>query len=142
MPDDDDWRDRRRAAAEAQAEAFARRKAGEHEKARQVIQDFVAQATDRGIAPTLLTARSYSGSGRYRTRVRGWYIRRNGALAVGTDGEFYTLMVPGGLRARLTGAELPPTDPPLVVGAGGRDGESIALADLLQQRLDAGDDWP
>ena len=46
-------------------------------------------------------------------------------------------------RVLLTGlggeAELPPA-PPLRVGVGARDGESIPLARLLRQRLDAGDD--
>jgi hypothetical protein len=37
---------------------------------------------------------------------------------------------------------LKPAEPPLQVGAGGRDGESIALSVLLAMRLDAGDDWP
>jgi hypothetical protein len=60
---------------------------------------------------------------------------------VGEDGSFYILSVPGGLRARFTGVTVPPSDPPLVVGAGGRDGESIPLPDLLRLRLDAGDDW-
>jgi hypothetical protein len=107
-----------------------------------LLRDFVAEAGRRSIDPMPLTAVSYSGRGRYRTDVRGWYIRRNGSLAVGTDAQFYPLTVPGTLRERLTGVRLQPADPPLVVGAGGRDGESIPLADLLQQRLDAGRDWP
>ena len=52
-------------------------------------------------------------------------------MAVGTDGEFYLLTVPASLRARVRGADLAPSDPPLVLGKGARDGESIDLADAL-----------
>jgi hypothetical protein len=136
------WREQRRAAADAQASAMDRRKAAETERARRIVADFVAAAQEHGLAPQPLVARAYSGRGEYRTGLLGWYVRRNRTLAVGVDGEFYILTVPGGLRARLRGAVPPPADPPLVVGAGGRDGESIPLQELLQLRLDAGDDWP
>lgn len=142
MSGEDSWRERRTADARAQADALARRKRTEHEQARELLRDFVAEATRRGLEPIPLTARSYSGGARYRTHVRGWYIRRNGALAVGTDAEFYPLTVPGSLRGRLAGVRPQPAEPPLVVGAGGRDGDSIPLADLLRRRLDAGADWP
>jgi hypothetical protein len=52
------------------------------------------------------------------------------------------LTVPASLRARVTGVVVQPQDPRLIVGEGGRDGESMPLAALLRQRLDAGDDWP
>lgn len=138
---EESWREKRTAAAREQAEALARRAAIEHERARVLLREFVAEATRRGIEPVPLTATSYSGRGRYRTDVRGWYIRRNRSIGVGTDAGFYPLVVQGSVRQRLTGVRLQPADPPLVVGAGGRDGESIALADLLRQRLDAGDDF-
>ncbi|MBE9937819.1 hypothetical protein G8C60_01520, partial [Cellulosimicrobium cellulans] len=67
---------------------------------------------------------------------RGWYLRRNHSVAVGEDGEFYVLSVPGGVRARLRGVAVEPSDPPLVLGKGGRDGESIDLADALALVLD------
>lgn len=40
--------------------------------------------------------------------------------------------------ARLTGVKLQPTDPPLVVGRGGRDGETGDLREFLDWRLAAG----
>ena len=43
--------------------------------------------------------------------------------------------MPGGLRERLTGVTLQPSPPPLVVGRGGRDGESGPLQDYLERRL-------
>ncbi len=45
------------------------------------------------------------------------------------------------LRSLVAGADVPPADPPLTVGKGGRDGESMPLEELLQIRLDAGNDW-
>ncbi|WNB84943.1 hypothetical protein [Cellulomonas sp. ATA003] len=59
----------------------------------------------------LLAARSYDGRARYRTPLRGWYLRRNESVAVGTDGEFYVLTVPPSLRARFTGVSPEPSDP-------------------------------
>jgi len=68
----------------------------------------------------------------------GWYIRKNESVAVGEDGSYYVLVVPGGLRERLSGAKLKPSPPPLIVGKGGRDGDTGDLADFLKLRLAAG----
>lgn len=103
-----------------------------------MLAEFVRTATERGIEPVRLKARSYDGQGRYRTSTWGWYLRRNESVAVGTDGEFYLLTVPPSLRARLTGATLEPSDPPLVLGKGARDGESIDLVDALRIALGEG----
>jgi len=48
------------------------------------------------------------------------------------------LTVPGGLRDRFSGAKLTPSQPPLVIDRGGKDGESGDLADFLKWRLEAG----
>jgi hypothetical protein len=61
---------------------------------------------------------------------------------VTTDGGYYSLTSPVSLRARLFGVELESIDPPLQVGAGARDGESVSLEVLLAMRLGAGNDWP
>jgi hypothetical protein len=137
-----DWQEQRRAAAADLADAAARRKAAESAEAARLIADFAEEARRRGLRDTELLGRGMGGRGTYRTGVRGWYLRRNRTLGVGLDGAFYVLSVPGGLRARLRGVALKPSDPPLVIGAGGRDGESIPLPDLLALRLSAGDDWP
>ena len=50
--------------------------------------------------------------------------------------------MPSSLRARITGAEVEPSVPRLVIGAGGRDGETMSLAELLERRLEAGANWP
>ena len=120
----------------AAGRALDRRRAQESTAARALLAEFVATAQARGLAPEPLRARSFDGSATYRTSVVGWYLRRNRSVAVGTDGEFYVLGVPRSLTARLRGATLAPSDPPLVLGKGGRDGESIDLADALALVLD------
>lgn len=106
-------------------------------RAQQLIDAFVAEATRRGIAPEPLRAMLMSGP-TVRTDQHGWYLRRDHSIAIGTDGGYYVLTVPGGAMARFTGVKLAPTPPPLVVGRGGRDGETGDLAEFLAWRLDAG----
>ncbi len=131
----DDWRDQRAEAAEQHARSLRRRQEAEAAQARELLGQFVAEATRRGIAPVPLRASSYDGRARYRTEALGWYLRRNESVAVGTDGEFYVLSVPRSLRARFVGARPEPSDPPLILGKGGRDGESIDLVDALRIAL-------
>ncbi len=139
---DDDWRARRTDAAAAQADRAARAKAAETVRARELVAGFVAAARERGLATTDLLARAGDGSSTYRTGLVGWYLRRDGSLGVTTDGEWYVLVAPRSLASRLRGVRLEASDPPVQVGAGARDGESIALTALLDLRLAAGDDWP
>jgi hypothetical protein len=135
------WREQRRAAADEHLAAIERRKSAESAAAAALLHDFVTAARERGIPATRLRARSYSGSATYRTQVEGWHLKRNGSVAVGTDACFYVLSAPGSLAARFTGVVLHPSPAPLVIGAGGRDGESIPLQTLLTMRLDAAAGW-
>jgi hypothetical protein len=135
---DDDWVRRRREAVAGQAERLEREHAAETAQARELVAGFVAAARERSLPLEDLRARTASGGTTYRTGLRGWTLRRDGSAALGEDGEFYLLVVPGSLRARLSGVHLRPQDPPLVLGRGGRDGESVLLADLLARRLDEG----
>ncbi|MEH1102908.1 hypothetical protein [Micromonospora sp. CPCC 205561] len=137
-----EWRERQRRAVRAHAAADERRRAAEQTEAAELVAWFVAEATRRGLPPERLTARGVDGRGSYRTRLRGWYVDRARTRAVDVDGRFHLLTVAGGVRARLFGAEPQPGPPPLVVGAGGRDGESIPLRTLLARRLAAGDAAP
>jgi hypothetical protein len=84
-----------------------------------------------------LRARLYGGQS-VKTDKVGWYIRKNESIAIGEDGSYYVLTVPGGLRERFTGVKLTPSAPPLVIGRGGKDGESGDIADFLKWRLEAG----
>jgi hypothetical protein len=139
---DPEWQERRRDAAAEHAATLDRRRAAETAAAREQLEEFVAAALERGLRTTALRARAYNGRSTYRTGLSGWYLKKNGSLGVDTDGHFYVLSAATSLRARVTGATVPASDPPLVVGVGGRDGESMPLADLLRLRLEAGDDWP
>lgn len=128
---DDDWRARRAERADALGDALARRQAAESARASAMLAAFVAEAAELGPPPVALHARGAGGRGRYRTHLTGWYLRRDERAAVATDGRFYLLTVPGGLGAVVRGVRPQPSDPPLVLGRGSRDGESIDLADVL-----------
>lgn len=141
MSDEQDaWRVARREAALEHAAALRRRQDAESRQARELLAGFVARARAAGLEPVPLLARGYRG-GRYKTGLSGWYLRRNKTVGVDVEGEFYLLTVPDSLRARLTGVRLAPTDPPLVVGRGGKDGDPVDLADLVRLRLEAGQSW-
>ncbi|MGR6318428.1 hypothetical protein Q2K19_00660 [Micromonospora soli] len=135
------WHEQRQRAVRAHAAAEKRRRAAEQAEAAALVARFAAEATRRGLRTVPLAAHPYHGPGRYRTRLTGWYIDRARSRAVGADGRFYLLIVPASLRARLFGADPQPQPPPLVIGAGGRDGESVPLRTLLDRRLAAGDAW-
>ncbi len=136
------WHEQRRRAVDGHAAALAAGRAAEAREAAALLAGFVRQAAERGLEPHMLRARSYDGRTTYRTRIRGWYLKSNRSVAVGTDGEYYVLTVPASLRTRFTGADLSPSTPRLIVGAGGGDGETVPLTQLLDQRLDAGASWP
>lgn len=137
-----DWRETRRHAVQAHAAADERRRAAEQAEAAELVGAFVAEARQRGLATIRLVAVSYDGRHRYRTGLHGWYVDRARHRAVDAAGRFHLLTVPTSLRALLFGATPEPSPPPLVIGRGGRDGESIPLEALLRRRLSAGDDWP
>src|SRR3954471_23951127 len=136
------WQQQRRRAVAGHAAALEAGRAAEAREAAALIDGFVHAALERGLTPQTLTARSFDGRATYRTHVRGWYLKSNRSVAVGEDGEYYVLTVPASLRARFTGSDLSPSMPRLIVGAGGGDGETVPLAQLLAQRLDAGVSWP
>ena len=127
------WRENRRTTTSAHQAALERRRAAEADRARGLLADFVRECLELGPAPVPLRARSHDGRHRYRTDLTGWYLKQNESVAVGTDGEFYVLAIPPSLAAWFHGAALAPTDPPLVLGAGGRDGESIDLPAALDR---------
>jgi hypothetical protein len=117
------------------AEARERRREREAARAQELIDRFVAQATQDGIEPEDLMARPWSGRGRYKTGVVGWYVRRDGSVGVGVDGSYYVLVVPPRRFGRRRAVDLEATPPPLLVGEGGRDGDAVALEVLLESRL-------
>ena len=122
--------------AEYHAEAQRRRREQESAKAQVLVDRFVERATEAGLATEELTARPWSGGGRYRTGVVGWYLRRDRSVGVGRDGGYYVLIVAPERFGRWRTVPVSPTPPPLQVGQGARDGESVALDVLLDMRLE------
>ena len=125
----------RAARADSHVEAQRRRSEQESAKAQVLIDRFVAQATQAGLPTEELTARPWSGRGRYRTGVVGWYLRRDQSIGVGLDGSYYVLVVAPERFGRWRTIPVTPSPPPLQVGQGARDGESVALDALLEMRL-------
>jgi hypothetical protein len=141
VPMVDDAAEHRREQAERAAyhvQAQRRRSQEESDKAQALIDRFVARATRSGLPTEELTARPWSGSGRYRTGLVGWYLRANRSVGLGTDGSFYVLNVPPQRFGRWRTVHVEPTPPPLVVGKGAGDGEVFDLDVLLRERLA----WP
>jgi hypothetical protein len=100
--------------AARRAELAAARDQEESRQAQLLIDAFVTQARDRGLAPEPLRATLFDGHG-VKTDKVGWYLRLNKSVAIGDDGAYYVLTVPGGLRERLSGVRLQPSPPPLEV---------------------------
>jgi hypothetical protein len=128
--------------AQRLAELADLRRQGETAAARTLLERFVADAIDAGIPAGPLVAQSPRRRRRIGTDRTGWYLRRDHSLAVTEQGDFLVLTRPlpwhAGLRRPVA---IPASDPPLVVGRGGRDGDSIDLAELLRLRLGAGSDF-
>lgn len=119
-------------ARRAELEAAAVR--AEAAQAQVLIDAFLAEAKVKGIAPVPLRATLYSGQS-VKTDKRGWYLRKNESLAIGDDGAYYILTVPGGLKERLRGVTLKPSLPPMYVGKGGKDGDTGDLREYLDRIL-------
>lgn len=131
------WQEQRARAIAHHGAALAQQRDAEAARAMTQITEFVAAARAAGLPVSPLRARSYGGRS-YRTELQGWYLNAEHTIAVSTDGEYYSLLVPGSLKAWLTGHTPRPQAPRLIVGEGARDGESIPLAKLLAQRLASG----
>ena len=136
----EDWRADRTRAARLHAQLAERAARADEVKARALIADFLARATQLRLPTAPLQATSYHGR-RYRTGRTGWYLRRNHSVGLGADGAYYLLRVPPTSWAWLRGVRIQPSPPPLVVGRGGRDGDAIELVELLRLRLAAGPDF-
>lgn len=126
-------RDELIASREAALQAARRR---EHEQATELLRAAIERWQAAGIEPRPLHARPIGGGRPVRTALRGWYLTPDRSLAVDTAATFFVMRFPGGLVARLRGATPDPAQAPLVVGRGARDGETVALAELLERRTE------
>lgn len=99
------------------------------------VDEFVATAKSRGLTPEPLRAQLMDGT-RVKSDQVGWYLNKARTLAIAPDGRFFQLLTNGGRLARFTGVKLSPSPPPLVIGRGGRDGETGDLKDFLARALD------
>jgi hypothetical protein len=130
-----DWAAQRTEAARVQAERLQARQDAEHAAASAMLTTFAAAAARAGLDPEPLQVKGYGGRGTARTPLKGWYLRNDRTAAVGVDGSFYLLIAPLGVLDRVRGLSPAPVPPPLVLGAGGKDGDSIDLPDALERVL-------
>lgn len=126
----------RRADALRMAEMAAAGKRAEAISAQVLIDEFVATARATGIPTERLMATQLDGRV-VKTDKAGWYVNKKKSVAIGEAGEWYILTVPSSTWGRFTGVKLQPSQPELVVGRGGRDGESGDLSEFLQRVVDA-----
>jgi len=131
---DDAERAERDAVAKKRVELLASTAMYESEQAQKLVDGFVEQARAAGLPTTELKARTLDGV-TVKTNIRGWYIRNDHSVAVGEDGHYYQLTVAAGFMARVRGVRLEPSPPPLVVGRGGKEGETGDLKDFLSRAL-------
>lgn len=127
-----EWAEQRARAIDAHAADLVRRATADSAKAAEMLREFVAACP---VPAVPLVARSYDGRHRYRTGLRGWYLRPDGGIAVAEDGCYYVLAVRRSLKATLTGVTLKPDPPKLILGEGGRDGERVTLRVALDHVL-------
>ncbi|HZK04923.1 MAG TPA: hypothetical protein VFC82_03645 [Actinomycetaceae bacterium] len=129
------WREERTRAAAEHAAALERRRRSEHAAARRIIDEFTEAALAAGLPTQRFEVLGFGGRGRARTDVVGWLLRRDGTIGLGTDGTMYRLTSQLGLIDRFRTVRPEPMNPPRVIGAGGRDGDSISLEEALNRLM-------
>ena len=118
-----------------QAERLRARQDAVHQQAEALLREFLPVVQEHGPAPQQLRVRGYGGRGEARTPLRGWYLRFDGTAALATDGRFYLLIAPLSAMDRVRGVHPKPARPPMVLGEGGKDGESVELPVALERVL-------
>jgi len=116
---------RRHELAQAAAQAEAR-------AAQEKLDGFVDRLHAAGAQPEPLQATLLNGA-RVKTGLVGWYLNRARTLAVTPEGDYYQLVTTGSALSRFTGVTPQPAKPTLVIGRGGRDGETGDLSDFLER---------
>lgn len=124
----------RREDARRRLELAAQAQRTESAAAQVLVDGFVATAKERSLSPEPLMALLMNGT-RVKSDQVGWYINKARTLAITPDGRFLQMLTSGSALARFTGVKLVPAPPPLVIGRGGRDGETGDLQDFLERAL-------
>jgi len=130
-----DWIAQRTEAARVQAERLAQRQSAVHDKAEAQIAKFLPVVLAHGPAPVPLVVTGYGGRGQAKTNLKGWYLRNDRTAGLSTEGKFYVLTAPLSPLERLRGIKIQPTRPPLILGEGGKDGDTIELSEALERVL-------
>lgn len=120
----------RQKAARIRAQLNESNARNEAARAKVLIDQFLEDAKAQGLAPRPLKATTMDGHV-VKTDKVGWYLRTNHSIGIDTEGNYYSLTVPGSLMSRFKGVKLEPQLAPLVVGRGGRDGETGDLKEFL-----------
>lgn len=128
------WAEQRRRNAQMQASRLAERKAQEHRAARALIQTFVGAAKSAQLPTTELFVTDPKGR-RGKTGLEGWYLKADKSAAISPDGDFFLLEHEISFLDRFRVLTVEASEPPLILGAGGRDGESIDLSEALDKLL-------
>lgn len=134
MADESSWQEQRRENARLQQERMLAREEASRRQAAALLKEFAKAAQER-LAPEQLEAFNPANGRKARTGISGWYLKKDRSVGVGTNGAFYILTRPITLKERLCGVKLSPSDEPMVLGKGGRDGESMDLPDALEKLL-------
>lgn len=135
MTRSEDWAAERSAAASARQAHLEARQDAQHREAEALLAAFAAAATRAGLPTERLRMRGYGGSRSARTHLHGWYLRRDRRAALDAHGNFYLLLAPLSLLDVMRGVRPCPSRPPMVLGAGGRDGDSLTLHAALERLL-------
>lgn len=135
MSANEEWASARSAAAAEHQARLEARQESERRQAQHLIDAFTAAAAREGLPPEPLRVQGYRASVSARTPLRGWYLRKDRKAGIDTDGRYYLLVLPLTFTERISGVTPAPAPPPLVLGAGGRDGDSVTLAAALERLL-------
>ncbi|MDR2895385.1 MAG: hypothetical protein LBV30_01855 [Propionibacteriaceae bacterium] len=106
----------------------------EANEAQTLIDRFLIDVAKAQRPATPLRARTLDGQ-IVKTDKCGWYLNNKHSVAIGDDGSYYLLNVPGGFMARFRGVRLVASPPSLAVGRGGPDGDGGSLKQFLERVL-------
>lgn len=129
------WAAQRSAAAAEHLSRLAAKQEAAHREAEGLLERFAAAACARGLPTEPLRVQGYRPGRSARTRLTGWYLRNDRKAGLDTRGRFYLLSVPLTWWDRIRGYTPAHRHPPLVLGSGGRDGDSLPLEVALQRLL-------